>query len=312
MTMYGDGPEGQPDEGVMSLDSLASQLDAEQTPDVPEESEESGESEEVESEESEVEETEDAEGEEQAEEATFTIKVDGKEVTLKQSELIEQAQKGFDYSQKTMALAEERKALEPVRKQVEELRQQQTRATDEAVARAEAFANFIQSQIGDPPPIEWAQKDSAYYLVQKELHENRKGQLAQANQVISNLREEQHRKRQAELNERAETTLKALESTLPGWSDAKLAELSGYLTEKGFNPEVHADAYVSPGLWEMANKAHAYDALLAEKAKLKPVTQLPKVHKPSGNPQPPQLARRQEAIKAHRAKPSIDSLAALL
>jgi len=43
------------------------------------------------------------------------IKHDGKEVTLSKSELIAQAQQGFDYSKKTMALAEDRKSLEAAR-----------------------------------------------------------------------------------------------------------------------------------------------------------------------------------------------------
>ena len=54
---------------------------------------------------------------EQEEEATVTIKVNGKEVSLKQSEVIEMAQKGADYTAKTMALAEERKAVDAEREQ---------------------------------------------------------------------------------------------------------------------------------------------------------------------------------------------------
>ncbi len=309
MSMVGDGPEGQPT-APATLDELASQLGSEDADSgESEEGEDSGESEEIED--SDEGESDDGEEGEESEEAQFTIKVDGKDVTLKQSELIEQAQKGFDYTKKTMALAEERKAIEPLRRQAEELRQQQERATTEALDRVEAYAKFLETQVGTPPPIEWAQQDAAYYLAQKELHETKKGQLKAALEQVDAHRSELARQRQASLNARAEAALKSLESTLPGWSDALIADLSGYLKDRGLRPDTHADAFVEAGLWELAHKAKAYDALQAEKAKLKPVKDLPKVHKPGSN-QPPQFAKKQEALKAYKAAPSLDRLAALL
>ena len=210
-----------------------------------------------------------------------------------------------------MARAEERKAIEPLRRQAEELRQQQERATTEALDRVQAYATFLETQVGTPPPIEWAQQDAAYYLAQKELHETKKGQLKAALEQVEVHRSEVARQRQASLNARAEAALKSLESTLPGWSDALIADLSGYLKDRGLRPDTHADAFVEAGLWELAHKAKAYDALQAEKAKLKPVKELPRVHKPGTN-QPPQFAKKQEALKAYKAAPSLDRLAALL
>lgn len=314
MQMEGDDPQGQPAEGVVSLDSLASQLDAEEAAPGESESEESEQPEGVEAEEgeeaSEPEESE--ESEEEAEEAAFTIKHDGKEVTLKQSEIIELAQQGFDYSKKTMALAEERKALEPIKREAEQFRQQTNEAMTEAVNRLDAYAKFLQSQIGSPPPITLASTDAGSYLAQKELYEARKGQLDSVLSESRALVEEQARQRQAYVNHKAAQAEKALRDTLPGWNDAMLTELAGYAETLGLNPGSADMAMLEPGFWQMAQKAKAYDALLAEKAKLKPVSQLPKVQKPSANNQPPQLARRQEALKRHKASPSVDSLAALL
>lgn len=311
MAMEGDGPEGQPAEGEVTLDSLAASMDSDDAPGESEEGEESGESEEVGSE-GDGEPEEGEEGEEQGEELTFTIKVDGKDITLTQAELIERAQKGHDYTAKTMALAEERKAIEPIRQQAEEYRKHQEAATTESVARLEAYSKFLEGQIGEPPPIAWAQQDPAYYLAAKEQYETKKGQLQQALTEVRTLKDEQNRKRQSALDAKAEATLKTLADTLPGWSEASVGELGEYLKSAGIRPDTNPDAFVESGLWLMAHKAKAFDALQAEKAKLKPVNQLTKVHKPSGQNQPPQLARRQEAMKAHRAKPSVDSLAALL
>lgn len=311
MNMEGDGPEGQPAETVVTLESLAEGMDEETVVDEPD-SEEAGESEEVESEDAEAEESEDAEGEEEAEEATFTIKVDGKEVTLKQSELIEQAQKGFDYTQKTMALAEERKAIAPLREQAEQARKQAEDVLNESAARLTAYKQFMESQVGQPPPISLAQQDAARYLAEKELYEARKGQLHQVDAEIRRLQEDHARSRQAWINQKAESAEKALKDTLPGWNEALLTDYAGYAKDLGLTTESAQFAMLEPGFWQLVHKAKAYDALQAEKAKLKPVAQLPKVHKPSGNPQPPQLAQRQEAIKRHKARPSIDTLADLL
>src|SRR5687768_1114800 len=88
MSMVGDG-ESQPTEGEVSLDDIADAMVGKQETPVESEEEEADEAEVVEAEE----ETEE-EAEEEEEERTFTIKVDGKDVTLTESELIERAQKG--------------------------------------------------------------------------------------------------------------------------------------------------------------------------------------------------------------------------
>jgi hypothetical protein len=315
MSREGQG-ESQPTEGVVSLESLASQLDTEEPAPGESESEESEQPEEVEAAGEEGEESpeseEGEESEEEAEEAAFTIKHDGKEVTLKQSEVLELAQQGFDYTKKTMALAEERKAIEPLKREAEQFRQQTNEALTEAISRLDGYAKFLQAQIGSPPPITLASTDAGSYLAQKELYEARKGQLDTVLSESRALVDEQARQRQAYVTHKAAQAEKALKDTLPGWNDAMFTELAGYAESLGLNPGSADMAMLEPGFWQMAQKAKAYDALQAEKAKLKPVNQLPKVHKPSANNQPPQLARRQEAIKRHKANPSVDSLAALL
>jgi hypothetical protein len=308
----GDG-ESQPTEGVATMTDLVALMDGgeevveDALGESGEEGEESGESEEVES----GEEGE-SEGEGEQEEATFTIKHDGKEVTLKQSELVDMAQQGFDYSKKTMAVAEERKAVEAVKAKAEEHRQQNEQALNDSLGKLQALENFYASQIGSPPPIEWAQQDAAYYLAQKELYENRKGQLEQARTAIANLQSEQQRQRQAYIAQQADATEKALRDTLPGWSDDTLNDYAKYAAGLGLTPEKVDVAFVQEGFWKLIHKAKAYDALLAKKAEMKPVAQLPKVTKPGTTNQPPQLAKRQDALKAHRANPSVNTLANLL
>lgn len=312
--MTGDA-EGQPVEGVEALDDLAAGMDetdaGTEGDDLPEVEDEDSEAEVPDSEE-ESEDEDDAEEDEQ-EEPTVTLKHDGKEVTLKQSEVVELAQQGFDYTKKTMAVAEERKAVDAEKAKLAEIRQHNEQALDETVQRLTAYRQFMESQVGSPPPISLAQQDAAQYLAQKELYESRKGQLQQANAEISRLQEEQHRQRQAALLQEAESTERTLRDTLPGWNDKSLAELSDYMASVGLKPELN-EAFVSKGLWEMAHKARAYDALQAEKAKLKPVAKLAKVQKPSAANHPPKRgeAQRKDAEKRYYANPSLNSLAALV
>jgi hypothetical protein len=310
MSMVGQG-ESQPTEGVDALSDLAAALEPkdEQQAEAPAPDEAAGE----EADETEVEtEGEEAEGEEEAEEASFTITVDGKEETLTRSELIERAQKATDYTKKTMALAEERKALEPLKRQAEEVRQQVEAANAEAIARLEAYSKVIESQIGNPPSVDLAHRDPGAYLAQKELHESRKGQLQQALGEIRNLRDQQHRERQAALDRKAEATLKALTDTLPGFNDTKLRELGDYLRSAGITPEQHADAFVEKGLWEMASKAAAFDAIKAAQAKAKPAAPITKVAKPGAANPTGKAADRAKREAEFNKSPSVDTLARLL
>lgn len=306
MKMEGDGPQDQPAEGVLSLEDLAASMDDEAALEESEEGEESDESEESDAEE------EGEESEESEDESTVVIKHDGKDVTLKLSEALALAQQGFDYSKKTMAVAEERKALEPLKAEAEHYRKQHYEALDATVQRLMAFEQFVKSEIGDPPPIEWAQQDAAYYLAQKELHESRKGKLGQVLAALQHSQQEQARLRQAEVLRQAEEAERELKGTLPGWNDDMLKDLSAFASEHGLTPDSAERALLTPGFWKLAQKAKAYDDLQKKKAEMKPVKALPKVHKPSGQNQPPQLAKRQEAMKRHKAKPSLTSLAELL
>jgi hypothetical protein len=311
--MTGDA-DRQPVEGVVTLSDLAAEMDETDAG-----QEEDGA--EVEDEGSEADETDDvgeSEGEddaedEQQEEPTVTLKHDGKEVTLKQSEVVELAQKGFDYTQKTMAVGEERKAVEAEKAKVSESRQRIDQELQETINRLQAYSQFMETQVGSPPPISLAQQDAASYLAQKELYESRRGQFQQSYSELQRLQHEQAQKRQAWIAEKAAETEKALQDTLPGWNEKSLDELSGYASSMGLDPQVAAQAMLTPGFWQAMHKAKAYDALQEQKAKLKPKTQLAKVQKPSSANQPSRAqAKREDAEKRYRAKPSLDTLSALI
>lgn len=309
--MTGDG-ENQPVESVDALSELANALDPAdaQEEEAPEAEEPDDEGQE-ESEEDEPEEEE----EEEAEEPTFTIKHDGKEVTLKQSELIELGQKGFDYSAKTMAVAEERKQVEAVKAQVREKATQHDKALELAEQRLRAVADFAQTLVGSPPSIDLAHQNAAQYLALKEAHEASKGQLQQALTAIQSVEEERARLRQASQAFRAEETWSALRDTLPGWkedADAKFDGLLKYVSAQGINPDTAGDAFFDKGLWELAHKAQEYDRIQSKKAEMKPKEKLAKVAKPSAHNQSARTTERAKREANFHKNPSVDALADLL
>ena len=304
--------EKQPAETV-DLDGIAGLIDmdveAETDDEVgePESEEEQGEAPEGEE--------QDADEDEESEEAeTETLTHEGKEVKLKKSEVLELAQKGFDYTKKTMALAEERKALEPVKQQYQERLTQHEQALTETMHRLQTAADFLESELGQPPSTDLASYDAGAYIAQKEAYQARVDKLRNTYGQLQHLEQQQNQLRQSTLLEKANETEKYLVEHLPGWKDApekSLAELNSYIKEFGLSPETTKEAYVERGLWEIAHKAREYDRLMAQKATLKPKAELPKVNKPSANHNPTNV-RQQEALKRFKSKPSLETLANLI
>jgi small-conductance mechanosensitive channel len=315
MSMEGQGPEGQPSEGVATLTDLVGLMDGgEEAEDALEESDEGEESEESEESEGSEEEAE-SEGEEEAEEQAFTIKVDGKEVTLKQSELIELGQKGLDYTNKTMALAEERRAFEGEREQVRSLQHEVAQHREQAINDLQVVHHFLEQQLGDPPDVSLAAHDVSQYVFAKELYEGQRAKLHQVSQALHQMRQQQEAAQASQRKQRLDKVERELIDSLPGWKEApaeKFKEAADYVESLGLTPADVGEAVATKGFWQLVHKAREYDRLQSEKAKLKPVQSLPKVAKPGNNNQPPQLAKRQEALKRHKANPSIKSLADLL
>lgn len=256
---------------------------------------------------------EDDDGDE-SEAETETLVHEGKEVKLKKSEVLELAQKGFDYTKKTMALAEERKALEPIKAQAQERLAHYEQGLTETMHRLQTAADFLESELGQPPSVELASYDAGAYLAQKEAYQARVDKLRNTYGQLQHLEQQRNQLRQSELLEKANETEKYLVEHLPGWKDApekSLAELNDYIKGFGLSPETTKEAYVERGLWELAHKAREFDRLMERKATLKPKADLPKVQKPSANHNTANV-RQQEAMKRFNKKPSLESLADLL
>jgi len=304
--MVGD-VEKQPPGSVDSLTALGAMI--EDSDEMLEESEEGEETEDSEAE-------DEGEGEERETEddsEVFTVKVDGKEIQLTKAEVIARAQKDLDYTQKTMALADEKRVVSEQRGRAAEYAKQHEDALGEAMRRLTAYTQIIEGEIGEPPDLSLLYQDEKQYIAQKEIWQRRKDQLGGAYQQLQALDAEQARLRQARYLQKANETEQALQSTLPGWNDAMVEELTSYLGKAGIDPRQDPDAFVHKGVWELAHKARAYDELLAKKATLKPVEKLQKVSKPQGSvPIGKAAATKAALLENHKKRNDITSLGALL
>lgn len=311
MNQQGQG-ESQPGEGASALDDLAKALEGAPENDEPERDADPDASDSDEGEQEVEVEDEPEESEEAEDDPTVKITHDGKEVELKLSEAKELAQKGFDYQTKTMALAEERKALEPIRAKAEEARQHNEQALNAATLHLQAVVEFLQTELGEPPPIEWAHQDAGMYIAHKDQYESRKGKLEKAQHALQATQHEQHRQRQALIAQTISETQATLKNTLPDWDHAKENELAAYVGKAGLTPDKSDMAFWHAGFWQMAHKAKAYDAIQSRKAEMKPVKQLAKVNKPAAANTTGKQAERTKREADFNKDPSVNNLARLL
>lgn len=260
-------------------------------------------------------ETEESEEEPEAEDdEEVTLKHDGKEVKVKKSELPELAQMGYDYRHKTMALADERRELESERETIQQTRSQVEQTHTQAVEDLRAIVNFANELIGEPPPIELAQKDPSLYLVQRQQHDALKDKLAQARQALGVASKQLETERSRQNTEKQAKTERVLIDTLPGWKEnpkQKFEETAKYLEGVGLNGKLAGTAALEPGFWVIATKAMAYDAL-KKKSETKPNNPPPKTAKPnSANPINSAKASQRAKLERFDKNPSLENLGAI-
>ena len=222
-----------------------------------------------------------------------TIKVDGKDVEVKLSELKNGYQRQADYTRKTMEVAEQRKAAEAEASKAQQERQQYATNLQRMQAQLEVAMQEQQN-------IDWQQlinTDPQEYMRQRHLLEQRQAalqqnyaeqqHLAQVNQA------EQAKQHQAYLAEQREQLL----AKLPEWKDeakakAETAQIREYLMNQGFDAQT-VDSVADAKMVITARKAMLFDQMVAKaQATTKKVSALPtKVEKP-GTGANPNLDRR--------------------
>lgn len=231
-------------------------------------------------------------------EPTVTVKIDGKDVEVKLSELKNGYQRQADYTRKTMETAETRKAAEAQLQAAQQERQAYQANLQKMQAQLEGVLQEQQN-------IDWEQllqSDPVEYLKQQHLLQKRQAAY-QANQyeqqkVAAQLQAEQQ-KAQADY---IRTQQEFLLAKLPDWKDATKAQaektaLKNYLLEQGYD-EQSVSSVADAKAVLLAHKAMKYDQMMANaKAAAKKVSTLPqKVERP-GTGNAPGLDKRSSAFQ---------------
>jgi hypothetical protein len=249
--------ETQPaEESEEDLEAAASEEDESGVEDAPDEEtpeEQSGEEEETE------------EGEQPQ---TFTVKVDGKEVSVTLDEL----QKGYsrtqDYTRKTQQIAEVRKQVEQETQAVRAEREQYAQLLGALQAQLQSSEPQVDlERLYHEDPIEWVRQKEVMRERQEKL-----GAIQSEQQRLSQVAQyEQQRAMEAQLASQQE----ALFAALPDWKDPKKAKAEKALVIEsakaaGFSDEDLKSVY-DHRLVLLLRKAALFDQMVSKRQGIKPV-----------------------------------------
>jgi hypothetical protein len=208
------------------------------------------------------------ESEEQEQPQTFTVKVDGKEVTVTLDEL----QKGYsrtqDYTRKTQQIAEVRKQVEQETQAVRAERQQYAQLLGALQAQLQASEPQVDlDRLYNEDPIEWVRQKE----VLRERQEKAYAIQAEQQRLAQLSQQEQQRAMEAHL----EGEKDALLAALPEWRDPKKAKAEKALVLEsaksvGFSDEDLKSVY-DHRLVLLLRKAAMYDQMVSKRQGIKPV-----------------------------------------
>jgi len=212
---------------------------------------------------------EDEEPEEQEQPQTFSVKVDGKEVSVTLDEL----QKGYsrtqDYTRKTQQIAEVRKQVEAETQAVRAERGQYAQLLGALQAQLQSSESQVDlDRLYNEDPIEWVRQKE----VLRERQEKAYAIQAEQQRLIQLSQQEQQQSMQQHL----ESQKDALLAALPEWKDQKRAKLEkAMLIESaksaGFSDEDLKSVY-DHRLVLLLRKAALFDQMVSKRQGIKPVT----------------------------------------
>ena len=258
-----------PEEGQAQVDEAQPVEESEEDPETAASEEESpGVEDAPEEETAEEQSEEDEESEEQEQPQTFTVKLDGKEVSVTLDEL----QKGYsrtqDYTRKTQQIAEVRKQVEQETQAVWAERQQYAQLLGALQAQLQATEPQVDlDRLYHEDPIEWVrqkevmrERQEKAYAIQAE--QQRLSQLSQYEQ-------------QRAMEETLSSQKDALLAALPTWKDPKTARAEKALVVEsakaaGFSEEDLKSVY-DHRLVLLLRKAGLYDQMVSKRQGIKPV-----------------------------------------
>jgi hypothetical protein len=235
--------------------------------------------------------------------AEFEIVVGGKTEKLSRQELIERAQKGTDYTQKTMALADQYRQAQATMQRVQEMEQ-----LAPLVAQDLATVRAFESQLKQYEGVDWvrlATEDPLEYPKHRAQYDRIVNGYQTAVGALQQRGGELQQRRQQVTQEALGREYQKVTQLIPEWSDpqkyqAGATELAQYLVKQGADPQAVASLSDATAV-AIARKAMLYDKL-REAKKSKQLRSAPPVIKPGSNaPSDQGRTRDQRALGAIRA-----------
>lgn len=260
---------------------------------------------------------EEASEEETPEPRTFKLKRGDEEIEAPESEVIELAQKGYDYTKKTQALAEERKSVEEYAQTVKAQEQyvQQQFAVQQALIKEVAKVEALNDQIDQYEKLDWqALSDRDPVQAQKlfftytQLTNKRQQAIAEYNAKRGDMEAAQNQRTQQSVAE----GFRQLVKDIPDWNAEKQGKVTETGKHYGFTDRELANVY-DPRMVRVLHDAMLYRQLQQAKPTVdKKVANKPPVVKPGGK-DAKSAARSQDAeLRAKLRSSGRDEYAAKL
>jgi hypothetical protein len=211
---------------------------------------------------------EEEEPEEQEQQQTFTVKVDGKKVSVTLDELQNGYQRFSDYSRKTQQIAEVRKQVEQETQAIRAEREQYAQLLGALQAQLQSSEPQVDlDRLYHEDPIEWVRQKE----VLRERQEKAYAIQAEQQRLSQLSQQEQQRAMEAHL----ESEKDALLAALPEWRDPKKAKAEKALVLEsaksvGFSEDDLKSVY-DHRLVLLLRKAAMYDQMVSKRQDIKPV-----------------------------------------
>lgn len=241
------------------------------------------------------------------------VKIDGKDVEVKLSELKNGYQRQADYTRKTMEVSEQRKAAEAETMKARQEREAYAQNLNRLQAQLEATLQETQQ-------VDWEkllESDPVEYLKQQHLAQARQAKLAQVYQAQQQVAAQQKAEAEQAHAAHLQAQHQALLDKLPEWKDAKKADaekaaIRDFLIAEGFDKDA-LNHITDARAVVLARKAMLYDQMMSKaQAAAKKVSTLPtKVERPGVAAEAPGLDKRTSAYQRLAKSGKVEDAAAI-
>lgn len=203
-------------------------------------------------------------------EESFTIVHEGKELTKSKSELIELAQKGFDYTQKTQQVADDRRFIEQY---AQSMRTQSDALQAQIKVQTAMQADFgvisgIDQQLAEYQKVDWQALSNQDPVQAQQLFFQLNQLQAKRAQLAGELDAKHKQYLQAEqtrMTEAAKAGIAVLQRDIPGWNTERATEIKKVGMETyGFSDD-ELSSVIDPRMIKVLNDAAQWQKLQTSK-----------------------------------------------